>query len=367
MVVGVPKEIKPAERRVALTPAGAHQLVEQGVDVLIERDAGTGSGFDDVQYAQAGALVLDAAAEIWERADLILKVKEPIAAEYELLRDQQTLFTYLHLAADRPLTEALLQSGGLAIGYETVTDAHGGLPLLTPMSEIAGRLATQAGAYFLQSPLGGSGTLIGGAPGVAPAHVVIVGGGAVGKAAARVACGMGARVTVLERSPERIRELEEFFDGRATVLMSDPLTLDSLLPGADVLIGAVLIPGARAPRLVTRESLGLMRRGAVLVDVAIDQGGFAETSRPTTHAEPVYEVDGVVHYCVSNMPGAVPVTSTQALTNATLPYVLRLAGGVEDALASDAGLAAGVNVRAGEIVNPAVAVAFESSEVAVPA
>lgn len=362
MVVGVPKEIKPAEQRVALTPGGAHELVARGVEVVIERGAGTGSGFDDVEYAHAGATLVETAAEVWEAGELILKVKEPVAAEYGLLREQQTLFTYLHLAADRALTDNLLRSGATAIAYETVTDEAGGLPLLAPMSEIAGRLATQAGAYFLQSPLGGSGTLIGGAPGVAPAHVVIVGGGAVGKAAARVACGMGAQVTLLERSPRRIRELEEFFDARATVLMSEPLTLRSLLPLADLLIGAILIPGARAPRLITRESLALMRRGAVLVDVAIDQGGFAETSRPTTHSDPVYVLDGVVHYCVANMPGAVPVTSTRALMNVTLPYVLRLAAGVEEALAADRHLAAGVNVRGGEIVNDAVAATFGETE-----
>ena len=367
MVVGVPKEIKPAERRVALTPAGVQELVARGAEVLVEQGAGGGSGFDDAAYAQAGASVVPSAAEVWELSDLLLKVKEPVSEEYALMREQQALFTYLHLAADRPLTDALVRAGATAIAYETVSDDDGGLPLLAPMSEIAGRLATQAGAYFLQSPLGGNGTLIGGAPGVAPAEVVIVGGGAVGKAAARVACGMGAQVTILERSPRRIRELEEYFDGRAAVLMSDPLSLRALLPTADLVIGAVLIPGARAPRLISRDDLAVMRRGAVLVDVAIDQGGFAETSHPTTHAEPVYEVEGVLHYCVSNMPGAVPVTATRALTNATLPYVLRLADGVDAALAAEPGLAEGVNVRGGEIVNPAISSAFADSTLAVAA
>jgi alanine dehydrogenase len=367
VVVGVPKEVKPAERRVALTPAGAHELVARRADVLVEQGAGAGSGFDDASYVQAGATLVASADEVWRNSDLVLKVKEPVSEEYALLREEQTLFTYLHLAADRALTEALVRRGTTAIAYETVTDDDGGLPLLTPMSEIAGRLATQAGAYFLQSPLGGNGTLIGGAPGVAAAEVVIVGGGAVGKAAARVARGMGAQVTILERSPQRIRELEEYFDGRARVLMSDPFTLRSLLPTADLVIGAILIPGARAQRLISRDDLSLMGRGAVLVDVAIDQGGFAETSRPTTHAEPVYEVDGVLHYCVSNMPGAVPVTATRALTNVTLPYVLRLADGVDTALVAQPGLADGVNVKGGEIVNPAVARAFADSTVAVAA
>ncbi len=355
MVVGVVKEIKPAERRVALTPAGVAELSARGLRVLVEGGAGEGSGFADAAYAAAGAEIAATAADVWAAADLLLKVKEPIEPEYAHLRAGQTVFTYLHLAADRPLIDALVGSGATAIAYETVEDGAGRLPLLAPMSEIAGRLATQAGAYFLQDPMGGNGTLIGGAPGVAPASVLVIGGGNVGTHAARVACGMGARVTILERSLPRLRELEDRFAGIATVLMSDALTLEQELERADLVIGAVLIPGAAAPRLVPRAALATMRRRAVLVDVAIDQGGCAETSRPTTHGDPVFDVDGVLHYCVANMPGAVPATSTRALTNATLPYVLALAGGVDAALGADPGLAAGVNVRDGAIVHPEVA------------
>jgi alanine dehydrogenase len=355
MVVGVVTEIKPAERRVALTPAGAAELDARGARVLVQRGAGDGSGFDDAAYVAAGAEIAPSAEDVWGTADLLLKVKEPIEPEYGLLRDDLTLFTYLHLAADRPLIDALVGAGTTAIAYETVEDRDGRLPLLAPMSEIAGRLATQAGAYFLQDPMGGNGTLIGGAPGVAPASVLVIGGGHVGTHAARVACGMGARVTILERSLPRLRELEERFAGSATVLMSDSLTVEQELERSDLVIGAVLIPGAAAPRLVPRDALASMRRRAVLVDVAIDQGGCAETSRPTTHGDPVYTVEDVLHYCVANMPGAVPATSTRALTNATLPYVLALAAGVEPALAADPGLAAGVNVRDGAIVHPEVA------------
>jgi alanine dehydrogenase len=359
VVVGVVKEIKPAERRVALTPAGVHELTVQGSSVLVEASAGAGSGFADSDYERAGAEIVAGAADVWARSELLLKVKEPIEPEYDLLRAGQVLFTYLHLAPNRPLIEALVRSGTTAIAYETVEDARGGLPLLAPMSEVAGRLATQAGAFFLMDPMGGNGTLIGGVPGVKPARVLVIGGGVVGTHAARVAIGMGAEVTVLERSIPRIRELEQLFAGRATVLMSDTLTLESELPKADLVIGAVLIPGAVAPHLIKRESLALMRPRTVIVDVAIDQGGCAETSRPTTHSEPVYEVDGVLHYCVANMPGAVPATSTRALTNATLPYVLRLASmGVDAALAADPGFALGLNVRGGEIPYAPVAEAY---------
>jgi alanine dehydrogenase len=355
MVVGVVKEIKPAERRVALTPAGAAELSARGHRVLVETAAGAGSGFGDESYVAAGAEIVAAAADVWGESDLLLKVKEPIEAEYGSLRAGQTLFTYLHLAADLPLIDALAEARTTAIAYETVTDRNGALPLLAPMSEIAGRLATQAGAYFLQAPMGGNGTLIGGAPGVAPASVLVIGGGHVGTHAARVACGMGANVTILERSLPRIRELEDRFADHATVLMSDALTLEQELERADLVVGAVLIPGAAAPRLVPRAALATMRSRAVLVDVAIDQGGCAETSRPTTHGDPVFDVDDVLHYCVANMPGAVPATSTRALTNATLSYVLALAEGTEAALAADPGLAGGLNVDDGEIVHPSVA------------
>jgi alanine dehydrogenase len=330
--------------------------------VLVESGAGVASGFDDAAYELAGAELRFAAAPVWEASDLLLKVKEPIATEYGQLRAEQVLFTYLHLAPNRPLIDALVASRTTAIAYETVEDARGGLPLLAPMSEVAGRLATQAGAFFLMDPMGGNGTLIGGVPGVAPARVLVIGGGVVGTHAARVAIGMGAEVVVLERSLPRIRELEQLFAGRATVLMSDALTVAEQLPLADLVIGAVLIPGAVAPHLVSRAALSTMKRRAVIVDVAIDQGGCAETSRPTTHSDPVYAVDGVLHYCVANMPGAVPATSTRALTNATLPYVMALADrGAEAALAADPGFAPGLNVRDGEVVYGPVAEAYAHS------
>ena len=360
MTVGVVKEVKVAERRVALTPAGARELVARGHEVLVEAGAGSGARLPDDAYEAAGARIVADAGAVWTAADLLLKVKEPVATEYAQLRAGQVLFTYLHLAADLPLTEALMRSGTTAIAYETIEDADGALPLLAPMSEVAGRLAAQAAAYFLQAPLGGPGVLIGGVPGVAPARVAVIGGGVVGTHAARVAVGMGARVTVLERSLRRVRELELLFGPSATVLASDALTIDVVLGESDAVIGAVLVPGARAPRLVTREHLALMPAGAVAVDVAIDQGGCFETSRPTTHLEPTFVVDGIVHYCVANMPGAVPVTSTRALTNATLPYVLRLAdaGDLDAAIAADAALAPGVNVRDGELVSAPVAEAL---------
>jgi alanine dehydrogenase len=351
MLIGLVTEIKLGERRCALTPAGARELTTAGHDVLVQAGAGDGSGLSDVEYAQAGAQLAQDAATVWERADLLLKVKEPIASEYGHLRAGQVLFTYLHLAADPALTDALVASGTTAVAYETVEDAAGRLPLLAPMSEIAGRLAAQAGAYFLQDPLGGRGILIGGVPGVEPARVTVIGGGVVGTHAARVACGMGADVTILDRSLPRLRELDELFDGRARVLMSGPAQIEQQLERSDVVIGAVLIPGAAAPKLVSREMLGLLPRRAVLVDVAIDQGGCFATSRPTTHAEPTYEIDGVLHYCVANMPGAVPRTATRALTSATLPYVRRLADlGLNELCAQDPGVAPGVLVRGGQLV-----------------
>jgi alanine dehydrogenase len=350
MRVGVVKEIKPSERRVALTPAGAAELTGAGHEVLVQAGAGVGSGFADDAYAAAGAKLVDGAERVWGDSELVVKVKEPIASEYGLLSEDTALFTYLHLAAAPELTDALVAARTTAIAYETVEEADGSLPLLAPMSEVAGRLAGQAGAYFLQHPLGGRGVLIGGAPGVAPARVVVIGGGVVGFNAARVAAGMGAEVTILERSPRRLRELEDRFDGRIRVLMSDAHSLEEEVTNADVVVGAVLITGAAAPKLITRELLGKMRERSVIVDVAIDQGGCAETSRPTTHDDPTYVVDDVLHYCVANMPGAVPATSTRALTNATMPFVRALADkGVDAALESDPRLAAGLNTKAGEV------------------
>jgi alanine dehydrogenase len=354
MRIGVAKEIKPDEYRVALTPAGALELINHGHEVAIETGAGLGSAFPDEAYQRVGA-ELTSVDEIWERSELVLKVKEPIASEYARLREGQILFTYLHIAADEPLTRALIDSGITAVAYETV-EARGALPLLAPMSEVAGRLASQAGAYFLEKPLGGRGLLLGGVPGVAPGRVVIVGGGVVGYNAAVIALGLGAQVTILERSIDRMRYLEEILSGRVTLLMSSILQVASAVEEADLVIGAVLVPGAVAPKLVTREMISGMKQGAVVVDVAIDQGGCFETSHATTHADPVYVVDGVTHYCVANMPGAVPITSTKALTNATLPYVEAIANnGLRAAVANDPALAKGVNVVEGKLTYEAVA------------
>jgi alanine dehydrogenase len=353
--IGVPQEIKPDEYRVALTPAGARELVQRGHDVLVEAGAGVGSAFLDGAYEAAGARVTSV-GDVWADSELVLKVKEPIREEYARLRDGLVLFTYLHIAADEPLTHALLDSGVAAVAYETVETDAGALPLLAPMSEIAGRLAAQAGAYFLEKPLGGRGLLLGGVPGVAPGRVVIIGGGMVGYNAAVIALGLGANVTILERSLDRMRHLEEVLSGRVSLVMSSTLQIEESVRDADVVIGAVLIPGARAPKLITRETVAGMKEGAVLADVAIDQGGCAETSRPTTHSEPVYTVEGVTHYCVANMPGAVPITSTKALTNATLPYVEAIADhGLAEAVARDPALARGVNVLDGAVTYEAVA------------
>src|SRR5881394_3322104 len=355
MKVGVVKEIKTDEYRVALTPAGARELVQRGHDVTIETGAGVGSAFADDAYRAAGARIVDV-EEVWSEAELLLKVKEPLPSEYPLLHEGQVLFTYLHLAANEELTRALAESGIAAVAYETVETNNGALPLLAPMSEIAGRLAAQAGAYFLEKPLGGRGLLLGGVPGVAPGRVVVIGGGMVGYNAAVIAIGLGANVTILERSIDRMRHLEEVLSGRVSLVMSSSLQIEESLRGADVVIGAVLIPGAVAPKLITREMVAGMKDGAVLADVAIDQGGCAETSRPTTHSEPVYTVEGVTHYCVANMPGAVPITSTKALTNATLPYAEAIANhGLAEAVARDPGLARGVNVMHGKITYEAVA------------
>jgi alanine dehydrogenase len=353
--IGVAKEIKTDEYRVALTPAGARELVQRGHEVMIESGAGDGSSFTDSAYEGAGARI-ENVEDVWAESELLLKVKEPIAPEYARLREGLVLFTYLHIAADEPLTRALVDSGIAAVAYETVETDFGGLPLLAPMSEIAGRLAAQAGAYFLEKPLGGRGLLLGGVPGVAPGRVVVIGGGMVGYNSAVIALGLGANVTILERSLDRMRHLEEVLSGRVSLVMSSSLQIEESVREADVVIGAVLIPGAVAPKLITREMVRGMKDGAVLADVAIDQGGCAETSRPTTHSEPVYTVEGVTHYCVANMPGAVPITSTKALTNATLPYVEAIADqGLAEAVARDPALARGVNVLDGKVTYEAVA------------
>jgi alanine dehydrogenase len=355
MRIGVAKEIKSQEYRVALTPAGARELVQHGHEVLVESGAGVGSAFPDEAYERAGAAIVPA-DDAWEQAELLLKVKEPVVEEYGRLRSGLTLFTYLHIAADEPLTRALIDSGITAIAYETVETDRGALPLLAPMSEIAGRLAPQAGADHLEKPKGGRGILLGGVAGVAPARVLVIGGGMVGYNAAVIALGMGAQVTILERSVDRMRHLEEILSGRVQLLMSSALQLEESIKDADLTIGAVLIPGALAPKLITREMLGTMKDDSVFVDVAIDQGGCAETSRATTHDDPVYAVEGVIHYCVANMPGAVPITSTRALTNVTLPYVEAIAEhGVVGAIRRDPALARGVNVVAGRVTYEAVA------------
>jgi alanine dehydrogenase len=353
--IGVAKEIKSDEYRVALTPAGARELGQRGHDVIVERGAGTGSAFSDDAYEAAGARIARA-EDVWSEAELLLKVKEPIATEYGRLREGLILFTYLHIAAGEALTRALIDSGITAVAYETVETDSGAPPLLAPMSEIAGRLAAQAGAYFLEKPLGGRGLLLGGVPGVAPGRVVVIGGGMVGYNAAVIAIGLGANVTILERSLDRMRHLEEVLSGRVSLVMSSSLQIEESVKEADVVIGAVLIPGALAPKLLTREMVAGMKDGSVFADVAIDQGGCSETSRPTTHSEPVYTVEGVTHYCVANMPGAVPITSTKALTNATLPYVESIADhGLAEAVARDRALARGVNVMDGKVTYEAVA------------
>ncbi len=355
MRIGVAKEIKAQEYRVALTPAGARELVQRGHEVVVETGAGLGSAFQDADYQATGARI-GSVDEVWEQADLLLKVKEPIASEYPRLREGLVLFTYLHIAADEPLTRALVESGIAAVAYETVETDDRRLPLLAPMSEVAGRLAAQAGAQYLEKPKGGRGLLLGGVAGVAPGKVVIIGGGIVGYNAAVIALGLGAQVTILDRSVDRMRHLEEILHGRVNLVMSSTLEIESSIVDADVVIGAVLIPGALAPKLLTREMVTGMQEGAVFCDVAIDQGGCAETSHATTHDDPVYVVDGVTHYCVANMPGAVPVTSTKALTNVTLPYVEAIADhGLAAAVARDPALARGVNVLDGRITYEAVA------------
>ncbi|OHX18278.1 alanine dehydrogenase [Chromobacterium amazonense] len=356
MLIGVPKEIKNHEYRVGLTPSGVRELVANGHKVLVQTHASLAIGFTDEQYIQAGASIASNAEEVFERSEMIVKVKEPQPVECRMLRPGQVLFTYLHLAPDPDQTKLLIESDAIAIAYETVTDERGGLPLLAPMSEVAGRMAIQAGAHALEKAQGGRGVLLGGVPGVAPAKVVVIGGGVVGLNAARMAMGAGADVTILDKSLARLKEIDMVFGGRIKTLMSNGANIDESIRDADLVIGAVLIPGAAAPKLVTRAMLKTMKPGAVLVDVAIDQGGCFETSRPTTHQDPIYTVDGIVHYCVANMPGGVARTSTQALTNATLPYTLELANkGWRQALLDNAHLRNGLNVCRGRVTYQAVA------------
>ncbi|HMJ34238.1 MAG TPA: alanine dehydrogenase [Baekduia sp.] len=356
MKVGVPTEIKTDEYRVAITPAGVRELVDRGHEVLIQRGAGEGSAIPDGEYVEQGARIVADAAAVFAGGDLIVKVKEPQPGEVAMLEPRHILFTYLHLAPDAELTRGLMASGATCIAYETVTDAGGRLPLLAPMSEVAGKIATQAGAFMLEKPLGGRGLLLGGVPGVAAGKVMVIGGGVVGLTAAEIAIGMGAETYVYDRSIDRLRDVDFLLNNRCSTVFSTTLSIERMLPEVDLVIGAVLVHGARAPHVITRAQLGLMKEHAVLVDVSIDQGGCFETSRPTTHSDPTYEVDGVTHYCVANMPGAVPITSTFALTNATMPYVVKLADeGVHTALASDAGFSAGLNVAAGKVTYAPVA------------
>jgi alanine dehydrogenase len=354
--IGVPAEIKTDEYRVAITPSGVRELVDAGHDVFVQRAAGEGSAIGDEEYEAQGAVILPTADEVFGRADLIVGVKEPQPEEVARLEPRHTLFTYLHLAPAPELTKALADSGATCIAYETVEDRDGRLPLLAPMSEVAGKIATQAGAFMLEKPLGGRGILLGGVPGVAAANVLVIGGGVVGMNAAFIAIGMEADVFVYDRNIDRLRELDIIFGGRCSTCYASTLEIEQRLSQADLVIGAVLIHGARAPRVVTRKQLGLMKRGSVLVDVSIDQGGCFETSRPTTHSNPTYEVDGIRHYCVTNMPGATPITSTYALTNATLPYLLDLANlGIRAAVTASPGLARGVNVAGGHVTYAPVA------------
>jgi alanine dehydrogenase len=359
MIVGVPKEIKKDEYRVALVPVGAEELVRAGHTVLVEEGAGTGSGIADEEYASAGAQLIPGPEDIYERCDLILKVKEPLGAELGWLRSGQIVFTFFHFAADRELTEAVIKSEIVAIAYETIRDERGGHPLLTPMSEVAGRMSLQEGAKYLEKPMEGRGILLGGVPGVTPANVTILGGGVVGTNAAKVAAGLGAQVTIMDISLDRLRYLDDIMPKNVITLMSNRHNIRERLAETDLLIGAVLIEGARTPVLVTRSDLRLMKPGSVIVDVSIDQGGCIETSRPTTHSDPIYIVDGVVHYCVTNMPGAVGRTSTYALTNVTLPYALQIAGkGFKHAAEQNPAISRGINICQGKVTNKAVAETF---------
>lgn len=359
MIIGIPKEIKNNENRVSLTPAGAHTLVQNGHTVYIQEDAGVNSGFLNAEYEEAGASLLESAEEVFAIAEMIMKVKEPIECEYKLIRPGQLVFTYFHFAADEKLTYAMIESGAVCLAYETVERPDRSLPLLIPMSEVAGRMSTQEGAKYLEKPQGGKGILLGGVPGVKPAHVLVLGGGIVGTQAALMAAGLGARVSIMDISLPRLRYLSEIMPANVETLMSGKLQIEQVLPHVDMVIGAVLITGAKAPHLITRDMLKLMSLGSVLVDVSIDQGGCFETSHPTTHANPVYTVDGIMHYCVANIPGAVPFTSTLALTNATLPYAVALADmGWEQACVTFSDLKKGLNIVKGKVVCKAVADTF---------
>lgn len=359
MIVGIPKEIKVDEYRVALVPVGAEELVRHGHKVLIEKGAGSGSGITDEEYVRAGAALVEGMDEIYKSADMVIKVKEPLPEEYSYLREGQIIFTFFHFAASKALTEAILSSKAVALAYETIRDEKGGHPLLTPMSEVAGRMSIQEGAKYLEKPMEGRGILLGGVPGVVPAEVVVIGGGVVGTNAAKVAAGLGARVTIMDINLERLRYLDDIMPENVITLMSNVQNIREKVREADLLIGAVLIEGARAPLLVTREMISAMKPGAVIVDVSIDQGGCVETSRPTTHSKPIYKVDEVIHYCVTNMPGAVGRTSTYALTNASLPYILELADkGCERAAKENPAIRNGLNIVKGKVTNKAVAEAF---------
>lgn len=356
MIIGVPKEIKDHETRVGLVPSGVSALRERGHQVIVQAGAGEGSSIADDEYSRAGAQIASGAADVWRQADIVAKVKEPQPAEYAYFREDLILFTYLHLAPLRELTDKMLEARVAGIAYETIREADGSLPLLTPMSEVAGRMAVQVGAFYLEKPLGGRGILLGGIPGVAPANVVVLGGGIVGHNAARIAVGMGADVTIIDRNLNRLRQIDDLYCGRVRTMASNALTIEKTVTRADLVIGAVLVPGASAPRLVRHEHIRQMKKGAVVVDVAIDQGGCFETSHPTTHSDPTYFVDGVLHYCVSNMPAAVPNTSTLGLTNATLPYLLALAEkGLDRACKESPAICEGVNTLRGQVVYKAVA------------
>ena len=359
MIIGVLKEIKTKENRIAMTPAGVEQVVFHGHSVLIESTAGEGSGFSDKSYARAGAEIVVSPKEIYQRCEMIMKVKEPLPSEYTLIRSGQIVFTYFHFAAAEELTRAMIDSGCIAIAYETVESNNGSLPLLTPMSEVAGKMAIQEGAKYLEKTSGGKGKLLGGVPGVDPGTVVVIGGGVVGTNAAKMACGLGAKVYLFDTNLERLRYLSDVMPENCFTLMSSPAAIRKRLEDADLVIGAVLLPGAKAPKVITRDMLKIMKKGSVIVDVAIDQGGCIETSRPTTHDDSIYEVDGIIHYCVTNMPGAVPITATQALTNATLPYALEIAGkGLKQAAIDSPEIARGINIFAGKVTYKSVAEAF---------
>jgi alanine dehydrogenase len=359
MIIGVPKEIKKDEHRVALLPVGAEILSRRRHRVLVEKGAGIGSGISDAEYRAAGAQIVRSAAQIWKKADMIIKVKEPQPVEIRMSRKEQILFTYFHFAASKPLTDGMLKSGAICIAYETMVGEDGTLPLLTPMSEVAGRMAVQEGAKYLEKPMGGLGILLGGVPGVDPAHVTILGGGVVGTHAAKMAAGLGANVTILDINLERLRYLADVLPANVTTLMSNPANIRQEIAVADLVVGAVLIPGAKAPKLVTRRMLKLMKQGSVIVDVAVDQGGCIETIKPTTHSKPIYEVEGIIHYAVANMPGAVSRTSTYALTNATFPYALEIANkGWVKAAKGNPTIWTGVNTLRGQVTDAAVARAF---------